>query len=129
MRLGYVILHVVDVNASVAFYERAFGLVRRFVHESGTYAEMETGATALAFADEAFVAERGQDFKPNRLASLPAGAEIALVAGDVPAAFARATASGAIEVASPTQKPWGQTVAYVRDRDGFLVEICTPIGG
>jgi catechol 2,3-dioxygenase-like lactoylglutathione lyase family enzyme len=129
MRLGYFILYVVDVNASVAFYERAFGLVRRFVHESGTYAEMETGATALAFADEAFVAGQGQDFNPNRLTSLPAGAEIALIADDVPAAFARAVASGAIEVASPTQKPWGQTVAYVRDRDGFLVEICSPIGG
>ena len=39
-----------DVAQAVAFYERAFGLTRRFVHESGTYAEMETGATALAFA-------------------------------------------------------------------------------
>jgi hypothetical protein len=25
------------------------------------------------------------------------------------------------------QKPWGQTVGYVRDPDGFLVEICSPI--
>jgi catechol 2,3-dioxygenase-like lactoylglutathione lyase family enzyme len=129
MRLGYVILFVVDVNASVAVYERAFGLVRRFAHESGTYAEMETGATALAFADEAFVAGQGQDFAPNRLASRAAGAEIALVTDDVPAAFARAVACGAVAVASPTQKPWGQTVADVRDRDGFLVEICSPLGG
>jgi lactoylglutathione lyase len=24
--------------------------------------------------------------------------------------------------------PWGQTVAYVRDNNGFLVELCTPMG-
>jgi hypothetical protein len=37
------------VLASVEFFEKAFGLERRFVHESG-YGEMETGTTALAFA-------------------------------------------------------------------------------
>ena len=24
-------------------------------------------------------------------------------------------------------KPWGQTVGYIRDIDGFLIEICTPM--
>jgi lactoylglutathione lyase len=43
MELGYVIVYVPDVAATVAFYERAFGIKRRFIHESGTYAEMETG--------------------------------------------------------------------------------------
>jgi YD repeat-containing protein len=28
----------------------------------------------------------------------------------------------------PKTKPWGQVVAYVRDKDGFLIEICTPMG-
>jgi lactoylglutathione lyase len=129
MRLGYIILYVADVTAAVEFYERAFGLARRFVHESGAYAEMKTGATALAFANESFVAGQGLAFCRNRLASQPAGAEIALVAKDVPAAFARAVEFGAVEVARPYNKPWGQTVAYVRDSDGFLVEICSPIGG
>ncbi len=41
MKLGYVILHVPDVALAVAFYERAFGLVRRLIHDSGQYAEME----------------------------------------------------------------------------------------
>ena len=49
MQLGYVILYVPDVTAAVSFYEAAFGLSPRFIHESGQYAEMETGATALAF--------------------------------------------------------------------------------
>ena len=25
-------------------------------------------------------------------------------------------------------KPWGQKVAYIRDNNGFLLEICTPMG-
>ena len=49
MKFGYTIVYVADVAASLAFFERAFGLATRFVHESG-YGELETGATALAFA-------------------------------------------------------------------------------
>jgi len=25
------------------------------------------------------------------------------------------------------KKPWGQEVGYVRDIDGFLLEVCTPM--
>jgi lactoylglutathione lyase len=45
----------------------------------------------------------------------------------VSAAFANAVATGAVVVAKPKVKPWGQTVAYVRDLDGILIEICSPI--
>ncbi|MBN8609843.1 MAG: VOC family protein [Deltaproteobacteria bacterium] len=126
-RLGYVILYVPDVATSVSFYERAFGVARRFVHESGTYAEMETGATALAFADETSTPNRGA-FRPNRASELAAAAEVAFVVEDVRAAFVRALENGAISVLEPSEKPWGQTVSYVRDLDGFLVEICSAIG-
>ena len=44
MKLGYTILYVSDVEKTVAFYEAAFGLTRRFIHEGG-YAEMDTGET------------------------------------------------------------------------------------
>ena len=30
-------------------------------------------------------------------------------------------------LSEPATKPWGQTVAYLRDNSGFLVEICTPM--
>lgn len=129
MRLGYVILYVPDVAASVAFYGRAFGLEPRFVHESGQYAELETGGTTLAFAEEGFVAQTCPGFRVNRTTEAPAGFEIGLIAQDVPSAFARAVAAGAIPVAEPVTKPWGQTVAYVRDGDGVLVELCTAVGG
>ena len=44
-------------------------------------------------------------------------------------AWHRALEAGAVKVTSPQVKPWGQTVAYVRDPEGMLVEICTPVGG
>ena len=36
MQFGYTIIYVPDVAASLAFFTRAFGLARRFLHESGT---------------------------------------------------------------------------------------------
>jgi lactoylglutathione lyase len=45
----------------------------------------------------------------------------------VAAAWDAALAAGAIVVSPPRTKPWGQTVAYVRDLEGMLVEICTPV--
>jgi len=129
MKLGYVILYVPDVAATVDFYERAFGIDRRFVHESGQYAEMETGATALAFAAEDMAESTVPDFQRNRLGNPPAGAEISFVTADVAGRFARAVDSGATPVAPPMRKPWGQEVSYVRDRNGFLVEICSAIAG
>jgi len=43
MKLGYTILYVADVASSLFFYEQAFSLKKRFLHESGTY-----GATSSA---------------------------------------------------------------------------------
>ena len=128
MRLGYVILHVADVAASVAFYERAFGLKRRFLHESGEYAEMETGATALAFAAEALAERNGLPPRPHGAgAPRPFGTEVASVTEDVDAAYREALAAGAEAALAPAAKPWGQMVGYVRDPDGFLVELCSPV--
>ena len=57
----------------------------------------------------------------------PLGFEIALVTPDVPALYDRALKAGAVKVSEPATKPWGQTVAYLRDIDGHLVELCTPL--
>ena len=129
MRFGYTIIYVPDVANAVTFYERAFGLVRRFMHESGQYAEMETGETALAFAGEDLISQTCHSFRPNRTSDAPPGSEVAFVTEDVDAAFIHAIAAGAISTVEPHQKPWGQTVAYVRDLNGYLVELCSPVGG
>jgi catechol 2,3-dioxygenase-like lactoylglutathione lyase family enzyme len=79
MRLGYTIIYVPDVTATVEFYEAAFGLARRFIHESGLYAELETGETTLSFAGEAMAEMNGLAIRPNSPRELPAGIEICLV--------------------------------------------------
>ncbi len=127
LELKYIIIYVPNTTKAVSFYEKAFGLTRRFIHESGSYAEMETGNTALTFADEEDVSTC-HAFEPNRAsASRAAGAEIALVTSDVAASFATAVAAGATPLLEPTEKQWGQTIAYVRDLNGFLVELCSPV--
>jgi len=128
--LGYVILYVNDVAASLAFYEKAFGLARRFFHDDNgkAYGELETGATRLAFASIALANEYLKQAvvaaSPDKA---PLGVEIALVTPDVPALFNQAVKAGATAISEPATKPWGQTVAYLRDNSGHLVELCTPM--
>jgi lactoylglutathione lyase len=130
MKLGYTIIYVQDVPASLAFYGKAFGLATRFLHESNTYGELETGATTLSFASH----ELGQGNMPGGYVACdtspkPLGFELALVTPDVAGAHAQALAAGAFELKAPQAKPWGQTVSYVRCPDGSVVELCTPMGG
>jgi catechol 2,3-dioxygenase-like lactoylglutathione lyase family enzyme len=130
MKFGYTIVYVPNVEASLAFFERAFGLGRRFLHESGTYGELATGETSLAFAAH----ELGDtNFPGGHVAAhsskQPLGVEVAFVTTDVLSAHAKAIAAGATQLSAPVAKPWGQVVSYVRCPDGTLVELCTPIGG
>ena len=127
MKFGYTILYVDDVASTLDFYGKAFGLPTRFLHDSGTYGELETGATALAFVSRAMMREIGKTPQPPVL-SAPTN-EIALVTDDVAAAVDQALSAGATLVQAPQDMPWGQTVAYVGDVNGFLVELCTPLAG
>lgn len=130
MNYAYTILYVADVPASLRFFETAFGLATRFLHESGAYGELETGATALAFAHLDVARDSlGGDFVEAATSARPLGMEVGLACADVEAAYARALAAGAQGLKPPTTKPWGQVVAYVRCPDGCLVELCTPMGG
>jgi lactoylglutathione lyase len=126
MQLGYTILYVDDVRATVAFYEEAFGLQAKFVHESGDFAELATGATALAFSSRRLIEALGKN--PEAPDAARPSFEIAFTTDDVQTALDRALAAGAKLQQKPERMPWGQTVAYVLDREGFLVEICTPVG-
>lgn len=128
--LGYVILYVKDVSASLAFYEKAFGLSRRFFNDDNgkAYGELETGTARVAFASLEMAKEHlKQEIVVASPDKPPLGVEIALVTSDVPALFARAVNAGATAVIQPATKPWGQMVAYVRDNAGHLVELCTPV--
>ncbi|MGU9856455.1 VOC family protein [Pseudomonas sp. LF245] len=130
MKFAYTIIYVPDVAASLEFFEKAFGFSRRFLHESGTYGELETGETTLSFAAH----ELGEmNFQGGHVqahgSKQPLGMEVGFVTEDVLVAHANALAQGATELSAPSAKPWGQVVSYVRCPDGTLVELCTPIQG
>jgi len=127
MKFKYTIIYVEDVLATIAFYEKAFGLSRSFVHESNLYAELATGETTLAFAGESMAEANGISIRPNNLSSQAAGFEIAFVTEDPETGYATAVSAGAEPVKKPETKPWGQVVGYVRDINGCLVEIASPM--
>jgi catechol 2,3-dioxygenase-like lactoylglutathione lyase family enzyme len=130
VRLRWAIVYVRDVAASVRFYERAFGLERRFIVEGGEYAELETGETALGLAASTMAASNfSQPIRENDPGAPPAAFEIGFEVDDVATAYARALEAGATPLAEPVEKPWGQTVAYLRDPDGVLVELGSAVGG
>ena len=129
MKLGYMLFYVSDVEKTLEFYESAFGLERKFINVEGDkgYGELDTGATTLGFVSYAQVKSAGVSFlepQPNGPAQ---AVEIGFVTEDVTAAYEKAVQLGASAVAPPVEKPWGQTVSYVRDINGFLVEICSEI--
>ncbi|MGU3574423.1 VOC family protein [Brucellaceae bacterium C25G] len=130
MKLGYTITYVADVAASLQFFSSSFGFKTRFLHEGGDYGELETGETTLAFANLA-LADTNFDtgIIVAQTSEKPLGMEVALVTTEVEAFHAKAISYGAQELAAPKQKPWGQTVSYLRSPDGILIELCTPVGG
>ena len=129
--LGYVVLYVKDVSASLTFYETAFGFPRRFFNDDHgkAYGELDAGGARLAFYSLELV--KSELKLPEVVMASPEkpplGFEISLVTPDVPAAFSRAVKAGAAVVSEPASKPWGQTVACVRDKDGHLIELATPM--
>ena len=126
MQFGYTILYVPDVPATLKFYEAAFGLKTRFLHEGGDYGELDTGSTALAFSAHSLMQQLGKN--PQQASAQAPSFEIALCTPDVTQALQRAIAAGAKPMRPAEVMPWGQTIAYVADINGFLVELCTPVG-
>ena len=130
MKFGYTIVYVPSVSDALAFYEKAFGFHTRFLHESGQYGELESGSTKLAFASHVMGEMNfGTNFVPVSASAKPPGIELAFVTDDVPSAYAKAVAAGAVPLHAPAQKPWGQVVAFVRSLEGTLVELCSPAAG
>jgi lactoylglutathione lyase len=129
MTLGWVIAYVDDPPAASAFYQRTFGLRGEFAAPDGSYAQLDTGATKLAFASYG-LGEKNFENGVRRAATNgqpPPNVEIALVAEDVDGAYERALEAGCVSLAGPEDKPHGQRVAFVRDPFGTLVELATPL--
>jgi catechol 2,3-dioxygenase-like lactoylglutathione lyase family enzyme len=116
----YVVLVVADLERSLKFWTGVLGL--RLGHRSGGYAQLDTGRTRIALYERAAMSETlGRSLRaPDREA--PAF-EVGFKVADVDAAFAALVARGAEPEVAPTDRPWGQRTAYLRDPDGHLVEL------
>jgi lactoylglutathione lyase len=129
IKFAYTILYVQDVTKAVEFYENAFDFTRKFVTPENDYGELLVGETTLSFASITLAKSNLTDgFTESSLANKPFGIEIGFTTDNVEETVLRAITAGATIVENPKTKPWGQVVAYVRDLDGFLIEICTPMG-
>lgn len=126
IKFAYTIIYVKDVIKAVEFYENAFGFTRKFVTPESSYGEIVSGDTTLSFASVSLAnSNLSSGFIESNLENKPFGIEIGFTTDDVAATVKSAVEAGGVVVENPKTKPWGQVVAYVRDLDGFLIEICT----
>ena len=127
IKLWYIILYVPDVLDAIDFYEAIFWLEKKFIHPEGDYGEVSTWDTTLAFAKNTLWKENVWEYQEIRLSEKPVGIELAFTTDNVEALYQKILENNGISIMPPKQKPWWQTVAYARDPNGFLLEICTPI--
>ncbi len=129
IKFTYTILYVENVTKSIEFYEKSFGFSRKFITEENDYGEIITGETTISFASKKLANTNLKNgFIESDLKSKPFGIELGFVTQNVAETIESAKNNGGIIIEEPKQKPWGQTVAYIRDIDGFLIEICTTMG-
>lgn len=128
VKFGYTILYVEDVEKTITFYENAFGFSRKFITPDNDYGELSTGETTISFASKKLASQNlPEGFIESSLEDKPFAIELGFITNDVGELVQKTTSLGAVLVTEPKQKPWGQIVAYVRDLNGFLIEICTAV--
>ena len=96
-----------------------------FCMKAGTTASWRRAARRWRFQPTASIRQLGKN--PQTASPKAPCFEIALCTPDVAAALERALAAGATPMRPLEVMPWGQTIAYVADINGFLVELCTPM--
>jgi len=128
IQYAYTLLYVKDVPSTMDFYQKVFGFKEKLLTPEKDYGELESGGTTLAFAN--FDLGRSNfkaGFAQSDLEEKAFGIELAFTTSAVETSMERAIENGAVLLAKTVTKPWGQKVGYVRDLNGFIVEICTPM--
>ena len=128
IKFAYTILYVEDVKKTMIFYQDTFGFKQRMLTPENDYGEIASGETTLAFASrELGESNFEKGFTMSHKSQKPFGVELAFTTSNVEKLFQLAIDNGAEILSEATVKPWGQTVGYVRDINGFIIEVCTPI--
>ncbi|MEM6361850.1 MAG: VOC family protein [Bacteroidota bacterium] len=128
IQYSYTILYVSDVLGTLEFYKKAFGFEQKFLTPENDYGEIRSGSTTISFANFKLGNSNFQKgFTESKLSEKPFGVELAFTTSEVEKVMKNAIASGAVLLEETVTKPWGQKVGYLRDLNGFIIEICTPI--
>jgi lactoylglutathione lyase len=118
--VGYVILYVHDMSASIAFYRDVIGLPFKF--EDAGYAEFATTGTRFALYEK-----RRADWLIDGTTNPGPAAEVVFSVDDVDAEAVRLADRGATVLSGPTDRPWGHRTVHIADPDGFVVEFAQEI--
>lgn len=125
IKYSYTIMYVPNVEATVKFYEEAFGFMRKFVTPEEDYGELISGETTIAFAHLDLATSNLSKGYQQVNNEKPFGIELGFVVEDVTKAIEQVVQAGGKIYEEQKVKPWGQTVGYVLDNNGFLIELCT----
>ncbi len=128
VKFAYTILYVENVAKTLNFYINAFGFEEKLLTPEKDYGEVNSGNTTLAFASlELGRSNFKKGFIKSEPSNSPFGIELAFTTKDVDKSMDLAITNGATLLEESVNKPWGQVVGYLRDPNGFILEICTPI--
>jgi lactoylglutathione lyase len=116
----YVVVVVDDLERGLRFYRDVLGLP--LAHRSGPYAQFATGTTRVSLYERAAM---GETLGRALVAPDPAAPafELGFKVDDCDRAYQQLVGLGAEPAVVPTDRPWGQRTAYVRDPDGHLLEL------
>ncbi len=124
----HTILYVPSVPLALSFYSTVFNIPQKFITPDNSYGELTTQGVTLSFASNSLAhSNLSKGFTEITPSTLPPGFELGFTTNDIDAIIEKALKHGATLYEKKKQKPWGQTVAYVRDPNGILIEICTPM--
>ena len=128
IQYAYTILYVSDVPSTIDFYKKSFGFEQKFITPENDYGEIISGSTTIAFANlELGKSNFKNGFEESNLSNKPFGIELAFTTTEVEKVMKNAIKNGGKLLEERVTKPWGQEVGYLRDLNGFIIEICTPI--
>jgi lactoylglutathione lyase len=122
-RLGYAIVFVSDLDASICFYRDVLNLPLKLANES--YAEFATEGAKFSLFARGHLPELIGREAPAGAAPWPQG-EVAFLVDDVDAEHARLAGLGVDVLAPPTDRAWGERTLHVADPDGYVVELTRP---
>ena len=122
MKLASIRIITDDLDQMVAFYEKTTGITAQ--RPAPPFAELVSTSATLAIGHSQTVALFGEG---SAHSADNHSVIIEWQVDDVDAEYARLSADIADWVQTPTTMPWGNRSALLRDPDGNLVNLYTPV--